>query len=331
MAVAAILASFILTLQMYVSARARVVARIRLAYKYTFVMEDAAKMVVLSRIEYFQTACGGANRAVGSILVPGVGNPNSINICLDSGGGGDFRKNCINGEACICNLTFQNTDQLCADQSVNLEREFLPKDKWYNESGDSMYAFNSKVSDPELTPAFDNSIFEMLIPNFDNKLIAFFERVVNKPENKKTSFLMNEAVAAGNVSYQYTIPNPNMYGGTPDTTAVGPSSPYPTAGPSPGGDAYTWRDCGQGRCVEIRVCVALAKEQSLGSLPRVCFTQKISRSFLWNHGAAPCAAAVCLPGGPAPANTPANNDAPASDERGSGTLGCPDCPWRDRF
>jgi hypothetical protein len=322
MGVAAILASFILTLQMYVHSRARVVARIRLAYKYTFIMEDAAKMVVLSRIEYFQDQTCGAKNPV-SIADPTSGLPDDINICMDDV---NFRNRCINGDACIC--TEGEGDNACAIHSAGLERDYLPKDKRFDETGDEIYAFKSKIADPDLLPALENSIFEKLIPNFDNKFIAFAERVFNREPNKNTAFFMDEAVAAANVGYRYAIPAPSIYAGNPTADTANTTSPYPNAAGLGVGDAFTFRNCGNARCVEIKVCVSAAKERAIGAgATEVCFFQKISRSFLWPHDVAPCNinAAPCLNTGGGGGTA----DLPSSTEKGSAT--CAVCPWRDRF
>src|SRR5476651_2433601 len=83
MAVGALLASFILSLQMYVAARARIVARIRLAYKYTFVMEDAAKMVLNGRLEYISAVAAGGTCGAGK-STQDITNGKIVTVCLPS-------------------------------------------------------------------------------------------------------------------------------------------------------------------------------------------------------------------------------------------------------
>lgn len=297
MGVGAVLASFVLSLQMYIGSRARIVARVRLAYKYTFIMEDAAKIILNGRLEWLANAgaCGGGKTArnIGTAVV--------VQACLPT----TPVDRCLNGEACICDFT--QTDNQCATMSMY---NVLPFSK------DTMVALRAVENDHGLAAAFDKSIFESLLPDFDKKYVAFVDRIFLKNPNKSKP-IFDEASAAANSSYRFA-PTVEAYGtnGAPvNDPAVNPLSPYPSAGP-----AYTWRSCGGNRCLEIRVCVQASKEQALGNLPEACFYQKISHSFLWDHTAEPCLSSACPAGDP---------DLPAA-----GTKGAPDCatcPWRPKF
>jgi hypothetical protein len=325
MATGAILASFMLSLQMYVTSRARMVARARLAYKYTFVMEDAAKMILNGRLEYLglyasqgSTACAtpgaccGTGKSYYDVSAEGFGS--QYTVCLSS----TSADLCLNGEACICPNA--KSDSECADMIAF--NDFRLKEKT-----DTMIALEGEEGDPSLAPAFDTSIFERLIPDFDRRFVAYVDRVVFKKRAPPTS-LVEEARAETNASYTFktTAPNPLRLDGSSAPVADSSTdalSPYP-AGTL---QAYTYRDCTTGessgthRCMDLRICVSATKEMAAGNLSEVCFHQRISRSFLWPHSAAPCSTSGC--------SDPADPLNPVTSEKGNAS--CLACPWRDRF
>ncbi len=311
MSVGAVLTGFILALQMYISARSRVVARIRLAYKYTFIMEDAAKLVLNGRLEYVGALAEATTCSVNKTAWDLADAAPAITVCLPSAAGSD---RCINGEACICRNTGSETDLACAQLSYNLEYEY---------SDESMVAFRALEQEHILQPAFENSIWEHVVPDFDQKYLSFVDSVIFKKPSRDVK-LFNEAMAVANSGYTFATV-PLITGPTPDLVAA--TSPYPT---SPA-EAFTYRDCSNNRCIDLRVCVENTKELSLGTLSHVCFRQRISRSFLWPHTDAGCGgvAGCSNPCGASACPNPADPDNPVATEKGNAT--CLTCPWRDRF
>jgi len=319
LALGAVLTGFLLSLQMYVASRTRLISRIRLAYKYTFIMEDAAKAVIDSRLQYLSGV--GAGGTCGASNVCLAGNQcaiiNTVGVCTPT----TTSQRCINGEACIC--VNGDNDTTCANYAAN--------DFTLEYSDETMVALRTIEKDEKLQPAFDFSFFERLIPDFDSKYVAFVERLVFGRPSRPTN-MFNEALAAANATYTFNVGGANPYGigGTnPTANTTAPTSPYPGAG----FEAYTKRDCtvsggGDGvRCIEVRVCVSATKEPAVGSAGVACFGQRISRSFLWNHTLAPCAAATTAIG--VPCTTAATVDNPQPGNRGHSS--CSQCPWRDRF
>jgi len=102
------------TTQLYVRNRARVHAQIRLAYKYTFIMEDVAKTVLDGHMRY---ANNGNNCTLPSVAqIVGTG-AQITTICVGSSAG----NRCVNSMACICKQG--EADAACAT-GASLDRDF---------------------------------------------------------------------------------------------------------------------------------------------------------------------------------------------------------------
>ncbi len=338
MAVGTILATFMLSLQMYVTARARMVSRVRLAYKYTFVMEDAAKFIQEGREEYLGGRAAGGTCGAGTACGAGKScqDPTidalAVNTCLATSNS----NKCLNGEACMC--TAGVADAACAT--------WVKNDFKIESMDDEMIAMKIQEEDRSLLEAFEVNLLDKVFPDFDHKYVAFVDRIFFK-KTSVTPKIFNEASAAANQYYQFSnaVANPLGFGpggvlttmpqGT--NTNVDATSPYPLNNLQ----AYAYRDCtangadqdtigagGANRCITIRVCVSNAHEPAMGSATEVCFSQRISRSFLWPHNRAPCRVADgCLCPDPVDPENPVGAEKGTSDP----VAGCTCCPWRDRF
>lgn len=105
------------TAQMYVTSRARVHARIRLAYKYTFIMEDAAKMIVNARLAWLATAGVCPAPSVARIL------PGGKQICLGNTAGDRCIRDTLGRDACVC-MTGQTDTQCANSANASLDKDF---------------------------------------------------------------------------------------------------------------------------------------------------------------------------------------------------------------
>ncbi len=251
---------FLGTAQMYVNSRARAKSAIRLATKYTFVMEDLAKLVVNARLTYLSAMAAGAGCPAGTIareipqagIAPGAAE--RILLCLNNAAAiaPAAAARCVVdsqlGAACLC-IEGQNDPQ-CADPTIGAfevgSEDIVAKGSLFDSFSESLNSVRFRLEDTVAS----NIDFVLKIPT--PKADGLF----------RTAFTETAKAAVVDVTVR-AIPLPA--GNTAPTTLAQQADTFFSCAQVAGRDT----------CVLLRVCT---REAVLaGANGQFCMSQMITR------------------------------------------------------
>jgi len=235
--------------QMYIESRARFHSRIRLAYKYSFIMEDAAKMVLNGRLAFqANSACPGSTarplRGSLNVCLAAVGNP-SPRCIVDPQG----------RAACVCEDGL--TDPQCADSGMAFMENFIfdqEKNKtWVVRLQD--YLKNKKNDMQDIVALGVGKLFR--VPDVPKP--AIYENIFGEKAVAATMAMTIRGID--------TVPVP-----------VGSSEWAPNDPPGTTNQARTTFTCAPGLCYVLRVCINnIAEPMVVPAGDVLCMEQRIAR------------------------------------------------------
>lgn len=272
MAISMIILTTLGSAQMYIESRARHHARIRVAYKYTFIMEDAAKMLVNGRLAQQAGACPGGTVArtlhgpgappdvcLGNVLTGPVGNQTSPRCILDS----------VGRAACICLGGFDN--YACSLKT----NAFMEKNLLQSKKEQTFVA--------ELKSQLQNQNHAM-----QDFLATGIEKLFQIPSERKSSIyesLFGEKAVAATMAITMRGVDVGPFEATVPAPVTPPFDPQNYAPSTIAFQARTTFDCNANECYVLRLCINSDAEPLIvpvvdpvgGGPGFLCMEQRIAR------------------------------------------------------